>query len=271
MERDCEQEYRQTEALWKEASCWEELVELSRRFIRGELRFTPGHLAPLCDESRPLVSGFLKLHDFGIITINSQPESYEICQITSGQWSTGQQRPYLECVVPSRHPSISMGKLNNIIERLFDDPDLMVAVWSHHYKYPTAARSRQGVAPKLAPGEHITDLEKSVHTFRFNGPREHHIVTRYKEAPTRAELEDAAWELSTTWGSFADTQNLEYLQDDPFVVVYCSNDEYARIFDDVRPVQITIAARPWSAGIDLQDRLLAYCDQAGMSRCFAEE
>ncbi|MGH9971900.1 MAG: DUF6919 domain-containing protein [Pyrinomonadaceae bacterium] len=62
------------EALWHEASTFDELCELNARFIEGEIDFSPTYGAgSLDDESKPLISYLAALNRAGFFTTCSQP------------------------------------------------------------------------------------------------------------------------------------------------------------------------------------------------------
>ena len=89
------------------------LLNMYRRFIRGELYCTPDHGGPLAPESGPLREGLLRLYDFGFLTLDSQPfEAAEepkqglFCSGScthpiEGGFSQYRQRPSLLFLIPS--------------------------------------------------------------------------------------------------------------------------------------------------------------------------
>lgn len=59
--------------LRRAATDFSQLCALNRQFLLGKIPETPYHCGPIEDETRPLVNGLLKLHDFHLLTDNSQP------------------------------------------------------------------------------------------------------------------------------------------------------------------------------------------------------
>ncbi|KAH7418732.1 hypothetical protein BKA64DRAFT_763361 [Cadophora sp. MPI-SDFR-AT-0126] len=64
---------RQTEIFWRTAKNFSDLITLDRKFLLGQIPETPYHHGQIFEETIPLVPGLLKLHDFGLFTIDSQP------------------------------------------------------------------------------------------------------------------------------------------------------------------------------------------------------
>jgi hypothetical protein len=57
---------------WKSARTLGDLGELVIRWLNGEIRQTPGHLGPPCDETIPLIGALTVINRGGFITDNSQ-------------------------------------------------------------------------------------------------------------------------------------------------------------------------------------------------------
>ncbi|RMX85879.1 hypothetical protein D0868_15255 [Hortaea werneckii] len=58
---------------WRLAESFQELLDLNRKFMRGESKRSCYHSAPIFDETVALVPGLLRLHDYGMLTMESQP------------------------------------------------------------------------------------------------------------------------------------------------------------------------------------------------------
>src|ERR1700712_4093858 len=84
----CEQQYR-------DAVSWADLINVSRRFIRGQNCSTMNHGAPLNEESAILVPRFLEMHEYGMLTTQSQPGLQCICRYENDEgdkWYEQKQR-----------------------------------------------------------------------------------------------------------------------------------------------------------------------------------
>lgn len=79
--------------IWEAAKDFLGILELNRRFILGEIPRTPYHCGPLDDETLPFIDGLLRLHDFQLLTDNSQPYVHERSLDSNHQRLEYQQRP----------------------------------------------------------------------------------------------------------------------------------------------------------------------------------
>lgn len=59
---------------WSNASTWEELLDLNRRYLRGDLNISANCIHPVNQETQRLLPGLLRLTDFDLLTTSSQPE-----------------------------------------------------------------------------------------------------------------------------------------------------------------------------------------------------
>lgn len=79
-------------------------IDLNRRFIKGESNCTIYHCGPLDAESENLKSSLLNLHDYGILTHESQPFNKRIRAVREpwkdGWWIQQHQRPFLTFLLP---------------------------------------------------------------------------------------------------------------------------------------------------------------------------
>lgn len=62
------------EQTWSNARTWEDLLDLNRRYLLGDLNISANCAHPVDDETQEIVSGLLRLADFGLLTTSSQPE-----------------------------------------------------------------------------------------------------------------------------------------------------------------------------------------------------
>jgi hypothetical protein len=77
--------------LFSMARTFDDLIELNVAFLRGRIIQTPYHLAPIDQETIPLVKDLVDLHLQGrVLTLQGQPG---ICE--QGDWGFSEQRPYL--------------------------------------------------------------------------------------------------------------------------------------------------------------------------------
>lgn len=93
---------------WYEASTYREVLNLNKAFIRGERKTTVYHYGPLNEETTPLISNILRLHEYGFLTHGGQPyqndgpcpsDDYVFAE-TEDACMEWRQRPYLDFLVP---------------------------------------------------------------------------------------------------------------------------------------------------------------------------
>jgi hypothetical protein len=65
---------------WAQARTYAEVLDLNRRFLRGNLVYAPTHGGSIDEKILPLVPGLLEMHDYGFLTTNSHPSSRKITQ-----------------------------------------------------------------------------------------------------------------------------------------------------------------------------------------------
>lgn len=59
---------------WSNAETWADLLDLSRRYLKSDIDISASCNHAVEAESIEIRSGLLRLHDFGLLTISSQPE-----------------------------------------------------------------------------------------------------------------------------------------------------------------------------------------------------
>ncbi|RMY00723.1 hypothetical protein D0867_11644 [Hortaea werneckii] len=106
-EQTCSDEEQEAVILeWKSAEYFQELLDLNRKFLRGESKRSCYHRGHIFNETIALVPGLLRLHDYGMLTMESQPGTAPTpttvtCPCCSDErWIEIQQRPYLMFTLP---------------------------------------------------------------------------------------------------------------------------------------------------------------------------
>jgi hypothetical protein len=61
-------EFTQDFQQWKDSTGFHALLDLNKRFLRGEILSSPYHYGPIEDETHSLVTSLLKLHERQIFT-----------------------------------------------------------------------------------------------------------------------------------------------------------------------------------------------------------
>ncbi|KAI7237593.1 hypothetical protein KC330_g3074 [Hortaea werneckii] len=129
-----EEEHEAVKLEWKSAKSFQELLDLNRKFLRSESKRSCYHRAPIFNETVALVPGLLRPHDYGMLTVESQPSedtapTWEDCPCCPFEgWFQNQQRPYLAFVLPHEDQIPKEVVQRFLVELLIDD-DFYVHVW----------------------------------------------------------------------------------------------------------------------------------------------
>src|ERR1700761_7066180 len=89
---------------WARADTYSQVLDLNRRYLQGSLSTSPTYCGPIDEETLPLVSGLLQMHDYGFLTTNSQPSAAENFQ--GRQWES---RGYVQFLVPTEDDFVPTG------------------------------------------------------------------------------------------------------------------------------------------------------------------
>jgi hypothetical protein len=127
---------------WRTAKSFSDLCVLNRKFLRGEIEETPYHCGPIVEETIPLVESLLRLHDFQMLTHNSQPYTDAYPSLFEGKWYQGKQRPYVSFVVPRKHAVSLFRKLKERQEVVVMASDIYGKVLKDSHKMVTVTRER---------------------------------------------------------------------------------------------------------------------------------
>ncbi|KAI6831416.1 hypothetical protein KC340_g11711 [Hortaea werneckii] len=134
-EQTCSDEEQEAVILeWKSAESFQELLDLNRKFLRGESKRSCYHRGPIFNETIALVPGLLRLHDYGMLTMESQPGTAPTpttvtCPCCSDErWVEIQQRPYLMFILPY-HDKVPEDVVRRFLVELLIDDGFYAHVW----------------------------------------------------------------------------------------------------------------------------------------------
>ncbi|KAI7157782.1 hypothetical protein KC349_g5379 [Hortaea werneckii] len=134
-EQTCsEEEHEAVMRDWRLAESFQELLDLNRKFLRGESKRSCYHSAPIFDETVALVPGLLRLHDYGMLTMESQPgtappPTWTKCPCCSDErWVQTQQRPFLMFIIPYRD-KLPEDVIRRFLVELLIDNDFYAHIW----------------------------------------------------------------------------------------------------------------------------------------------
>lgn len=115
---------------WQASKTYGAALDLSRLSINGERNCSIHHAGSLDPESKELAAGLLEVHDYGMLTHNSQPFERlrpEIMQQGGGFWAQVRQRPYLSFLIPQRD-RIAKEAVDRFCDALMAHPKIITRI-----------------------------------------------------------------------------------------------------------------------------------------------
>ena len=113
---------------WKQAKDYGSLLGLNKAFLRGELDFALYHEGPIFVETKPLPASLLRLHDYGMLTVESQPWAIKrVLECDSCEFGYAcanskeyvvQQTPFLTFLFPENDSRISSSAIESFAAHL---------------------------------------------------------------------------------------------------------------------------------------------------------
>lgn len=215
---------------WQAATTYAETLHLSRLFLTGERNCNINCGGPLDPESKKQVAGLLSLHNYGVLTHNSQPywrPRPEILEQGGGFWAQQRQRPYLQFLIPQRN------RIPVLCVDLF--ADLLMA----HPKIVTRICSANWTPP-----------------MRCNFEDENqHVVTKERAALSIRELYREPWTEVTILPPMDANEFQEW---------------GVGIINAAKPYDIAVAARSWDERLDLVELVKDIAKAAGIGPMYIE-
>jgi hypothetical protein len=112
---------------WEELESYDAALNLNRSFLRGERHRTIYHEGPPNDETRAMISGLLRLHDYGMLTHGSKPHDGESPVSVATWWIQTGQRSYVDFLIP-RGGRITRGYVNLFCRLLVQHPKIVTLI-----------------------------------------------------------------------------------------------------------------------------------------------
>ena len=224
--------------MWYQATNWDQILDCSRAFLRREAPRVPWY-GCLNAETVNIAEPLLRLHDYGFLSLSSQPRTHEITA-KDGLWCERQQRPFLEFFVPSSNQHVSSTTIQAFCTAFENDPAIV---------FFTTAKDPEAQSEGIAE----------------NGDRfvVRHLVSRERRALEKKALMGAVWK-STYWIAWSkEWSNAMRIVDGAWIVDQC---EAVR---DAVPVSFSVAARNWDDDLDLFERLAKIAEECGMKPVYA--
>jgi hypothetical protein len=269
--------------LWTEATSWEHIVALMFNFICGRIFCTPDHGGPLDPESTQLILGLERLHEYGIITYDSQPYNHSSGTRGKYDWEE-KQRPYLVFHIPTKHPQIPEKNVKALVKALLERENVFTTIWSDWDTYPESeddyedgtdsTLDEQDGMQKVAALHNTDDL----YAFQSStASRSHPGVTKNREVAGGKRLQDVPYAPCTRLQRFVgNSWDVGYFApqeqgvDWPFVSV-SGVPEGTPMYDlaeKMRVLTIQVWAKRWDEDIDLPALVEQACIKVRLQRVF---
>lgn len=269
---------------WDCASDWSHLLNYNRDFIEGARTATPYSIYRLF-EDESIHEGILRLHDYGIMVVDGQPDQHKIGQDKDGKWFEIKERAYLRCVIPTNLASVPTAKIETMLDMLIESPHLEMVMYYEYVDYfvgkwltgelgyrcapPTTARTVDiGKIPRYqyfrsSVGPSLTGRTVAKH--RIAGTEEGLVWTKWKRC--KHNRLPVITERDLPQGS----QGLRAFGRETKLTL------------EMKPVVFTVAMRDWEsaelkgsaslrevAGLTLAEVVEFVCQQAGLEPLFEE-
>jgi hypothetical protein len=135
---------------WDGASDWSYLLDYNRDFIEGARTATPYSTYRLF-EDESIHNGILRLHDYGIMVVDAQPDYHKIGQDKGGKWFEIKERAYLRCVIPSNLASVPTTKIETMLDMLIEAPHLETVMYYEYVDYFAGKWLKDELGYRCAP------------------------------------------------------------------------------------------------------------------------
>jgi len=167
---------------WQTLSSWDSALRLNCLFLNGQRQSTVYHGGPVDPETPSLIPNLSGLHDYGVLTHNSQPfeASIPFNRSGGGWWTQTHSRPYLSFLLP-QNDRIEPKVLERFCALLLSHPRIVTAI----------DRRGQSLQPR-------TNL------------LEQHIVTKGRDALSFRELAAEPYRIYTRLGSEEINEHLDW-------------------------------------------------------------
>ncbi|KAK5718306.1 hypothetical protein LTR17_015659 [Elasticomyces elasticus] len=121
---------------WRTAKSYAEILKLNCAFLRGDQELNPIHMGPPYAETTPSIPTLIRLHEYGLLTIASQPsktEEPEWAQCAccpKWSWFSCRQRAFLTFLLPQSGDLIQAEEWGKFLVQLLDDDRVHLAFFS---------------------------------------------------------------------------------------------------------------------------------------------
>lgn len=121
-------------------------------YLTGRVDVSPTYGVPISLETDKILPGLIRLHEYGLLSTDSQPGGAWGPNCTLGRgWVQFKQRPYFQFLVPTVHRKIEADKVKKLIELLLKHEKIVTSVWSDCHDYPRSSDGSVNEAREVAP------------------------------------------------------------------------------------------------------------------------
>ena len=230
--------------LWAQATDWRHLLHYNLAYIQGQVDCSPSYPSePIHPETARLVPGLKRLHEYGLLTTDSQP--FDDTRQATGkrkEWKQTVQRAYLWVLVPTVMEEIPVEKVDMLVESILSHPDVLATVHSECDAYPA---SKPGVRETDVAPLDGTGAGRTYH-FRTTTVLGDNVVSRDRTGKTQLLVRDAKWVDRYV---FPVTSVDDVHPGDHLCGMGVGGQGFA-VVERMRPLAIGVMAREWGKVVD---------------------
>lgn len=219
-------------------------------------------MGPIDDETKPLLSKLLCLHEYGFLTLQSQPSSSELHEGTNSQcancmgFTSSRQRAFLTFMLPRGEcpgEPLEAQSVKRCLDELVKDKHFYTSIASTQGACKRGSCPKELVIKSTFPEDWETHRYKTV---RFAHVKTMHMKLISSQAATEPELELAEEKTRKAFEHDC-TCTLEGLKSS------------GATFERMNPYLIHVLAKEWKQ-VDLPGLVGAAADRAGMGPVYSE-
>lgn len=245
------------------------MLQLNRDFLRGRSPCTPYHIGAIDSETTPLLSGLLRLHDYGLLTVQSQPSKHtdpHFCPAfdrtgSPEGWYEYRQRAFVDFLIPT-DGSIPLEQVKHFCLSLAEHPDIDTKIGaglSHTLKYGDSE-----VPPFLTAGRKSGTSEDDRMIISTCSPQTTWEISSQplsdkrwvSSASRKRDLESVPWKTATA--APKETEE-EYW-----------SDFLPRLVTLVQPLIVFVCVKSWQSRLDIEALIRELADIVGIQDSFRE-
>jgi len=255
-----EEEELEVRQQWASVEEYNDFLELNRAFLNGEVKLSCYHMGPIYQETKAMLPGLLRLHDYGMLTFESQPSKFierttEDCPCCGEEkYVETQQRAFITFILPYENNNISQKAMYRFLLELMIDDNFYVSILNFDRSCRFGRCKKNVRIASSFPANWATHINISVRRTLQGRNVEEELLTYY-QAPTKDELVDAI-PRTRQWIDPECCCMLDAFRSD------------ANVLENVHPLLVHVLAKRWEEQ-DLPGLVEKAAIRAGMEPAFA--